>query len=83
MVEDNILGPFPEGHLSERPKVLVPLDHGQEVVAGKLPRLALEMRARIGVQDLGLRDTSRVEQALPRGRVVRRVFEAHPEVELS
>src|SRR5215210_1933396 len=53
-VEDDILGSFPEGHLSEWPKVLLPLGHTQEVVAGKLPRLAREARARVGEQDLGL-----------------------------
>src|SRR5829696_1049072 len=82
-VEEDILGPFPEGHLPEWPKVLLPLGHGQEVVAGELPRLALEARARVGEQDLGLRDAPGVEQDLPRGRVARRVLEAHPEVEVA
>src|SRR5919112_2576354 len=83
VVEDEVPGALPEGHLSEGPEVLEAGRYGQEMVAGKLAEFAGEAGGAVGEEDLRLRVAPWVEKYLPRGGVARGVLETDPEVEVS
>src|SRR5689334_10971319 len=53
LLEADRLRALPEHLLAELRQLLAPLDDGQEVVAGELPRLAREARLAVREEDLG------------------------------
>src|SRR3954453_5591843 len=79
-LENDILGPFPEAQLSQRPEVLVTLGDRHEVVRGQLAKFALEHGAVVREQDLRLGVAAGVEQDLPGLGHARRVLPRNPEV---
>ena len=80
MLEEDVLGALPEGHLAQGAEVLFALGDAQEVVACELAQLASKYRARVGKEDLRLRVAAGVEQDLPRLRNARGILEANPEI---
>src|SRR5829696_7770303 len=83
VVEGDVLGALPEGHLSEGSEVFQAVRYGQEVVAGELAEFAGEAGGAVGKEDLRLRVAPRVEKYLPWSGVARGVLEADPEVEVA
>src|SRR5208282_3837570 len=75
-VEFDVLRAVPQGQLAERVELVQALDDRQEMVAGKLARLAGEAHRAVGDQDLGLADPARVKQHLAGRGVARRVLVA-------
>src|SRR5262245_8259446 len=81
--EHDVLGTLPQGHLAQRPEILVALEHGQEVVARELANDARERAAAVGQEDLGLAVAARVEEDLAGRRVAGVVLEANADVEVA
>ena len=79
-LQNKILCTFPKRLTAECVEIIETRCECDEMVAGKLTGFGREVNATIGEKDLGLANTSGIDDDLTRGRVARVVFKADAEI---
>jgi len=82
-LEPDILGPLPQGELSQWRDVFQPGNDRAEMIAGELAHFAGEVHAAIGDQQLRLANAAWIQQDLPRRRIAGVILVRYPEIEVA
>src|SRR6266513_491702 len=77
-LDGEVLGAFPQREPPDLRQIVVPLDHGREVVARELTDLARKERRTVWKEDLGLRDAAWIDEHLAGRGMARVVLEREP-----